>query len=258
MVSYVDEKVGQLMTILQETGLDENTLVVFTADHGEMLGERGMWYKMTLFDGATRIPFIVAGPDVDRGARVEQPVSLVDLAPTLLDVGCVPTTSLAQQMDGQSLVGVFGGAAPAARDVYAEYTAEGAISPCLMIRRDNMKYIWAEPDPPQLFDLAADPHEVDNLAGSAAHAAIEVALQKTLHAVWDDRAMYNQVVASQRSRQLLQPILMSGVRSPWDYQAHQDQSKQYVRSGDSPTATKAKFRFPFVAPYPPKPSAEGH
>jgi choline-sulfatase len=154
MVSYVDEKVGELMTILRETGLDENTLVVFTADHGEMLGERGMWYKMTLFEGAMRIPFMFSGPGVARGKRVEQPVSLVDLAPTLLELAEVAPSSLADEMDGSSLLPVLGGDSAEQRDVYAEYTAEGAISPCLMIRRGAYKYIWSKPDGAQLFDLA--------------------------------------------------------------------------------------------------------
>jgi choline-sulfatase len=248
MVSYVDEKVGELMTILRETGLDENTLVVFTADHGEMLGERGMWYKMTLFEGAMRIPFLFSGPGVARGKRVEQPVSLVDLAPTLLELAEVAPSSLADEMDGSSLLPVLGGDSAEQRDVYAEYTAEGAISPCLMIRRGSYKYIWSKPDGAQLFDLANDPHELKNLSGSSAYADVERELHDRLHQVWDDREMYKRVIDSQRRRHFLQPILMSGERSPWDYQAHTDGSKKYVRSGDSPTATKAKFRFPYVAP----------
>src|ERR1700747_2409866 len=134
-----------------------------------MMGELGMVYKMCLFENAMRIPLIVRLPQRPSTRRVTKNVSHVDLLPTLLDLatsGQPPKTI--EPVDGNSLV-------PLLREdeddwvdeVFAEYTAEGAIAPCFMVRKDRMKYIWCEQDGGQLFDLAADPHEINDLAGNA-------------------------------------------------------------------------------------------
>src|SRR6185503_16108972 len=89
-ISYVDDRIGQVLAALRESGLDEETIVVLCADHGEMLGERGLWYKMAFFEDAARVPLVVRLPATDgaarAGTRVADPVSLLDLAPTLLDL----------------------------------------------------------------------------------------------------------------------------------------------------------------------------
>lgn len=86
MISYIDEKVGHLLDVLEKTGLAENTIVILTADHGEMMGERGMWFKQHFFEWAARIPFIVYAPERYKPGRVKENISLVDLMPTLLDM----------------------------------------------------------------------------------------------------------------------------------------------------------------------------
>ena len=121
---------------------------------------------MHLFERAVRVPLIVHAPGRFACRRVAVPVSLVDLLPTLVELGRSPprASELELQGDGQSLVPLLEGRAGRGRCVLAEYLAEGALAPIFMIRRGAQKFIWSEPDPPLLFDLEQDPDELDNLA----------------------------------------------------------------------------------------------
>src|ERR1700759_5559981 len=97
-ISYLDERIGQGLGALRESGLEDRTTVLFCADHGEMLGERGLWYKMSFLEQSARVPLIVRGPGgsgVARGARVAPPVSLVDVAPTVLELAGLPADAVA-------------------------------------------------------------------------------------------------------------------------------------------------------------------
>ena len=124
-IAYVDDQVGRLLATLERFGLRQDTVVLFTADHGEMLGERGLWYKMHFFEWALRVPLIVSAPGRFAAGRVAMPVSLVDVMPTLLELaGGQGEAVLAG--DGRSLVPALQGGVLAPRPVLAEYTAEGA------------------------------------------------------------------------------------------------------------------------------------
>ena len=141
MISYIDDKVGQLLQALEATGLGDNTIIVFTSDHGEMLGERGLWYKMSFFEWSVRVPLLFYAPRRFSRHRVNQVVSLVDLLPTLVDLASDDTTiDFADKLDGQSLVPLMQGDERNASDTaLGEILAEGAISPCLMIRRGPLQ-----------------------------------------------------------------------------------------------------------------------
>jgi choline-sulfatase len=210
-----------------------------------------MWYKMCLFENAMRVPLIVRLPQRRATRQVAKNVSHVDLLPTLLDLatsGHPPKTI--ELIDGHSLVPLLRGDESNWTDeVFAEYTAEGAIAPCFMVRRGPLKYIWCEKDGGQLFDLIADPRETHDLAGRADSATVETAMLQAVRDRWDVRAI-NQAVLASRRRLFLQPILMSGKPTPWDYQPVRDASQQYVRSGKSPTITKGLSRLPYVDPAP--------
>ncbi len=86
MISYIDDKVGEVLSVLEDSGLAENTIIVFTSDHGDMMGERGMWYKQHFFEWASKVPLIISWPEHYKAKRVTQDVSLVDLLPTILDL----------------------------------------------------------------------------------------------------------------------------------------------------------------------------
>jgi choline-sulfatase len=253
MIGYFDDKVGELLRALDDTGLSERTVVVLTADHGEMLGERGMWYKMCLFERAMRVPLMIRMPQATGGRRIAQPVSHLDVLPTMLDLADNGEPwSPVEPIDGDSLVPMMhGNGEVRSCDVHAEYTAEGAIAPCVMIRSGDHKYIWSEPDGAQLFDLARDPHEVQNLAGRADARDVEADMKRKIAARWDIPALEQEILKSQRRRRFLQPLLTFANGRSWDHEPMQDASQAYVRGGKSATNAKAQSRIPYVDPVPP-------
>lgn len=251
MVSYIDDKVGRLLATLAEVGLDKSTIVVFTSDHGEMLGERGAWYKQYFFEWSARVPMIVAGPGLASGRRVAAPVSLVDLLPTFLELAApARTVGPVHAIAGASLLPVLTGAEQpmlAERSVISEYTGEGACAPCRMIRSQSMKLIYTHGHPDQLFDLASDPQEVRNVADEPKHAATRARLKAELLADWDPDRIHERVLQSQRERRLIQDV--TGGDPVWAFKTRADDDRRYVRNSGAVQA-KSKARYPFLAPPP--------
>ena len=202
---------------------------MFTADHGEFLGERGLWYKMSFLEPAARVPLFVGGPGLERGRRVSSPVSLLDLVPTLLEVTGASDSGM--HMDGSSLGGLLGAEVGSRREpVICEYHAEGVNAPAAMIRAGRWKLIVCRDDPDQLFDLSTDPLELSNLAGDPEHASLVSPLRAQLDARLDLAAIEERVLASQRERRLVTAALSHGDVAAWDYQPFVDASTQYVRT----------------------------
>ncbi|MEM7091763.1 MAG: choline-sulfatase [Actinomycetota bacterium] len=219
-VSYVDDLVGALLATLRETGFESNTVVIFSTDHGDMMGERGLWYKRTFFEGGSRIPFFVSWPERFRPSRVGANVSLVDLLPTLIDLAGGRTEPV-DTPAGASLVPLCDGDATAldagfgADIVFGENLSEGATAPILMAKRGSMKYVWSGCDPAQLFDLAADPLELINLAGSAEHADAENELHALVHRRWNVDDLTQQIVESQARRAFLRSLYAGSTAPEW-------------------------------------------
>ncbi len=243
-ISFVDEQVGALLGALEESGLAENTIVVFCTDHGEMLGERGLWYKMNFFEGAARIPLIVHAPGRFAPRAVDASVSLVDLLPTLLDLAGAALDA-AMPCDGRSLLPhLVGGTGH--DEVIGEYLGEGAIAPVVMIRRGSWKFIHSPVDPDLLFDLSADPDELTNLAPDPAHAAVLAAFRAEVAARWDLAAVEQDVLASQRRRRLVGAANATGTHQSWDWQPPRDASREYIRNHMDLELLEAAARFPRV------------
>ena len=242
MVSYIDDKVGRLLQTLERTRFDENTIVVFTSDHGDMLGERGMWFKRVFFDWSCKVPLLVARPGVQRQRRIASPVSHVDLLPTFLDFATGgKTVDWVEPVDGRSLVPLADSGDEAGEgQAFAEYTAEGVTGPCCMLRRGRHKYIYTHGHPDQLFDMEADPHELRNLA--AGRADVVSRMKQAVLAHWDPAAIKQQVLASQARRKFIN-ALPEPSQPVWDYQADVDDSKRFVRRG-SARVIKVKKRWP--------------
>ncbi len=240
--SYFDAKLGEILHTLEETQTLDDTLVVVTSDHGDMLGERGLWYKMTFFEPSARVPLIMAGPGVVQ-QRVANACSLVDLLPTFLDCAGV-SPALGAPIDGRSLWPVATGGADTADEAIGEYCGECAIHPIFMIRRGSHKYIHCDIDPPQLYDLATDPGERTNLVGDPAHAATAAAFAQEVAARWDGARIRADVVATQRRRRAVHAAMQVGRRTAWDYHPQRDASEEYVRSHKPWAATADRGRFP--------------
>jgi choline-sulfatase len=240
-VSYVDDQVGTLLDALTEARLAADTVVVLLADHGDMLGERGLWYKMNFFEPACRIPFIVHAPSRFAPRRIAGAASLLDLCPTLCELGRAPLDSLPQ--DGTSLVPALDGA-PAPDEVIGEYLAEGAIAPLVMIRRGRFKFVHSPVDPDQLYDLEADPDERVNLAAQPAHAERIRALREETARRWDLEALTRQVIDSQHRRHVVYEALRQGHCTPWDHQPLRVASRLYVRNDRDLEDLEREARFP--------------
>jgi choline-sulfatase len=244
-ISYVDEQFGLILETLRETGLDKNTMIVLCSDHGEMLGERGLWYKMTFFEGGVRVPIVIHAPRVFTPRVVSQSVSNIDLLPTLLDLAGLDPDDAAP-VDGRSLVPLARGESNAERVVYGEYMGEGSVAPMIMIRRGPLKFIHAPGDPDQLYDLAGDPDELVNLAADPAWCATTELFLAEIREGWDLGRIAREVLASQRRRRLVTAANAIGVLASWDYQPRRDASSEYVRSHLDLEAIEAAARFPPV------------
>ena len=188
MVSFVDHNVGRLMKALDTHGLDGETRVVYTSDHGDNLGTRGLWGKSDMYEEAAGIPMIMAGPEVPRGVVCTQPVSLVDGFPTIVDcVGLLRDPGDAD-LPGANLLDVVAGVAPP-RTVFSEYHAAGSITGAFMIWHGSFKYVYYAGMPPQLFDLEADPYETQDLGQDPAFAGVVATCDARLRRVVDPDAM---------------------------------------------------------------------
>jgi choline-sulfatase len=216
MVSWIDDKVGRLLAELDRLGLAANTVVIFTSDHGEMLGEHGQWSKRLMLEWSSRVPLIVRAPGrIAAGKRIAAPVSLLDLFPTLATLAGAKVET---PLDGRSLLPLVDGREDSrSREVVCEYLGEGTIEPVRMVRREDCKYITVNGYPPQLFDLARDPEETTNLAGKPEYAAVESRLRARAERDWDGQALKQAVMTSQQERAMVRSMRQFGAAPQWDY-----------------------------------------
>jgi len=244
-IAYVDDLVGRLMGALRLAALTQDTIVVLTSDHGEMLGERGLWYKMSFLEGACRVPLIFAAPGRFEPHRVAANVSLVDLMPTLIELAGGAMQSFAIGVDGRSLAPHLRGAG-GHDEAIGEYLAEGTIAPMVMIRRGPFKFIHSPADPDQLFDLVDDPGERSNLADDPARAGLVADFRAEVGKRWDLAELDGRVRESQRRRRLVAAALSKGKIRAWDFQPFRNAAKQYVRNSIDLDDIEAMARFPPV------------
>ena len=232
MISHIDAMFGRLMDALAESGFAENTIVIFASDHGDMMGERGMWFKKTLFEPAIRGPLIIAGPGIGPG-RVAAPVSLLDLMPTLIDLSGAPKDTLCTPHDGQSLFALMEGRS-SPRTVLAEHLDGGTDAPRVMLREGDWKLVLSRAYPPMLHDLGADPLELTDQAGEPAASDKLEEMTARASEIWDLDALATEKRANQAARTVVNTALQTGRRETWDFvPGALAQNSRYVRSGDT-------------------------
>jgi choline-sulfatase len=211
LCTFLDARVGRLMAALEETGQLENTVVVYTTDHGEFAGDHGLWWKNDFYEQSSRVPLIVSWPErLASGARFGGAVSLVDLVSTMLDLGGAENPG---DLDGDTLVPVMerlrdgASAAEAASEwkdeAICEYFGHATNRPHRMIRTGRWKYCYYHEESPELFDLVADPQEHRNLAGRPEVAAVESALKRRVLAGFDPDQVEHQIRRSQKARTII-------------------------------------------------------
>ncbi|GAB4230654.1 MAG: choline-sulfatase [Kiloniellaceae bacterium] len=241
-ISYLDAKIGRLLEILRRCRLDDNTVVIFCSDHGDMLGERGLWFKMSFFEGSARIPLMIAGPGLGEG-RVETPVSTLDLLPTLAELAGTAPDPAAGALDGESLLPLAAGAARHG-PVMMEYAGEGSSAPLVAIRDERFKFVHCELDPPQLFDLREDPREMTNLADDPAHEKIAENFMSRVWARWDLSRFDSEVRESQARRWIVYEALRQGAYLPWDHQPELKAAERFMRNHMDLNVVEETARFP--------------
>ena len=163
LVSFLDDNIGKILAALDDAGLPASTRVIYTSDHGDNLGCRGLWGKSVMYEESVAVPMIMAGAGIPCGTVVDTPVSLVDCYRTILEaVGC-PLLRRRPALPSRSLWRSLAGARPD-RTVLSEYHAAASVTGTFMIRHGRWKYIHHVGFRPELFDLEADPGETTDLA----------------------------------------------------------------------------------------------
>ncbi|MEM7112139.1 MAG: choline-sulfatase [Chloroflexota bacterium] len=246
-ISYIDDKVGELVETLARAGFAENTVVIFLSDHGEALGERGLWFKRSFFDCALQVPLIFSAPWLFEAGRCAENVSLVDLFPSVLDIAD-PEQGLEMVvtgMDGRSL-------RPFLHDpktkqpepIYAEMMGDALVAPAIAVIENRFKYIHCETDPPQLYDRANDLNEMNNLAGMGGYANIESRFAALVEANWNLEELKQRVRLSQLRRRLVDQANAIGQTPSWDYDQAVPGAAQYFRaSAANPSASNYNSKF---------------
>ncbi len=239
-ISYLDDKIGQLLKVMEATR--QEAIVVFVSDHGDMLGERGLWFKMCFFEGSARVPLMIAAPGLTP-QRIDTPVSTLDVTPTLAALAGVSMQDVAPWVDGHDLGPLMRGDE---RDdpVAIEYAAEGSDAPLVCLRYGKWKYTRCALDPDMLFDLDEDPLERVNLANDPAHQGTLQTLRAKSEARWDLAAFDAEVRASQARRWVVYEALRQGGYYPWDYQPLQKASERYMRNHMDLNVLEENQRFP--------------
>jgi len=247
MISHIDALFGQVLNALENSGFKDNTVVIFTSDHGDMIGERGMWFKKTLFNPAIQVPMIIDHPD-HAANRIGTPVSLLDVFPTMLELAEIEAEEVPSAIDGRSLLPALRGESISG-PVFAEHIDGGTEAPRVCVRDGNFKLVISRAYPPQLYDLVSDPFEQNNLAG-ADHPQ-EHKLTELAEATWPLDTLLDDVIRSQAERKLVDAALSHGRIEPWDF-VPQTPGTNYVRRGDAFPAVERRG----YLQYPDKPETK--
>jgi choline-sulfatase len=250
MISYLDEKIGRLLDQLEEIGLADNTTIMFVSDHGEMLGERGMWFKQCFWEWSARVPLIVSMPGAGRDQRVSSTTSLVDLLPTIIEIGGgLDNQTLIDRLAGNSLIPLLHNDLEQCPDsAIVDYLAIGPCVPCRMVQKGPYKYMMTHGHPDLLFDLDNDPNELENLASKPDFSSVLVELKAIAMQDYNPDRLTQEVIRSQQERQFIARI--PGAKPEWNFIAYQGDDTRFVRK-DGVDATKTRLRLPRAEAIPP-------
>ncbi|MEM7423888.1 MAG: sulfatase-like hydrolase/transferase, partial [Pseudomonadota bacterium] len=213
LITFMDACVGRVLKALSDSGQANDTVVIYTSDHGDMMGDQGFWTKQVMYEASAGVPMIAAGPGLPAGRRVLTGTSLLDLSATALDVlqvspetGAEPGSDVdaRRKLPGRSLRDIAQAPDDPDRTVLSEYHDGGSTTGTFMVRWQNWKYVHYVGERPQLFDIAADPLELSDLAadpvaGPEVLAAIAEG-ESRLRAICDPDAVNARCFADQGRR----------------------------------------------------------
>ena len=208
-----------------------------------MIGEKGLWFKMSFFEGSCRVPLMLSAPDLPPGA-VDKPVSTVDAAPTFAEIGEADMSNVSPWTEGESLFSVGENKDGEARPVLMEYCAEASLAPMVSVRAEDWKFNRCKTDPDQLFNLNEDPRETRNLAQDPRCEDIMAKFDALAGNRWDLEAFDGAVRESQARRIAINDALRTGEQFPWDYQPLQKAAERYQRNHKDLNKFDDAQRFP--------------
>ena len=193
LCTWMDHNVGQILTALEDAGFGSDTTIVYTSDHGDNVGARGLWGKSNFYQESVAVPMIMAGPDVAVGT-CDTPVSLLDVSASIPDNFGLPFSS-----DGKSLKAICQDPVDVDRPILSQYHAVGAVTGGFMLRKGRWKLNYYVGFPPELFDLANDPEELSDLAYDPTYATDLAAMEQALRELVDPEAADAQAFADQEA-----------------------------------------------------------
>ena len=239
-ISYLDDKIGDILDTLERTR--QEAVILFVSDHGDMLGERGLWFKMTFYEGSSRVPMMLCAAGIPPH-HVTTPVSNIDVCPTLCDVAGISMDEVSPWTQGESLLPLVRGQG---RDtpVAMEYAAEASYAPMVSLRQGNYKFNRCALDPDQLFDLATDPNELNNIIDDPDHAEAAAKFTEMATSRWDLNQFDKEVRHSQARRWVVYEALRNGNYYPWDYQPLKKASERFMRNHMDLNTVEEDQRFP--------------
>jgi choline-sulfatase len=183
LCTFLDRQVGAVLSALEHAALADDTVIVYCSDHGEMLGEHGMWWKSTFYDGASRVPLIISWPGhCKAGESRTENVSLMDIGTTLIDLAGLDPLPGASGKSFRSLLEGANGKWDGT--VFAEYAERGSVAVSRMVRSGPWKFNYYHGMPSELFNLQDDPGERINLSGRQQNQGIEERLRKLVMRDW--------------------------------------------------------------------------
>ena len=239
-ISYLDDQIGELLKTLEET--DQEAILIFVSDHGDMLGERGLWFKMSFFEGSARVPLMISASSMSSQV-INSPVSTIDLCPTICELAGVTMSEVKPWIMGESLCGIMRGEKRQS-PVLMEYAAEASHAPMVCIRRERWKYIFCSLDPEQLFDLDKDPNELDNLIENTDYKSTIQSFRDTIGSAWNLDRFDQDVRESQAKRKVVYEALRKGGYYPWDFQPLKQASERYMRNHMDLNILESSQRYP--------------
>lgn len=196
LCSFMDDQAGIVLKALKEAGLEDTTRILYTADHGDTMGDHGVYFKSTMYEGSVGIPMIMKGPDIPADKRSKTIVSLVDVYPTVLDcVGIAPDEE-DKKLPGKSLIPYAQGKVEE-RTAFSEYYSQGIYTAMFLLRDGDYKYIHYVGERPQLFNLKEDPEELCDLATDPAYEGVIGSMRDKLETIADTEALEKESKAAQ-------------------------------------------------------------
>ncbi len=184
LCTFLDDNIGKVLRTLDATGLTDNTRVLYTSDHGDNLGARGLWGKSTMYEEVAGVPLIIKGPGIPRGKKINEPANHVDTYPFILECAGESAPEMYDGHPGHSLFDLARGSSPD-RNVLTEYHGMGSTTGAFMIRHGRYKYVHYVAYPAQLFDLETDPEELRDLASDSAYSDVVTECRSCLYKICD-------------------------------------------------------------------------